>query len=192
MPGAEEWHPPGACSPKDCDSSAPGNARCDAITNAVYDTTHGTRTVSKSIGRNLIHLVFSTKLHEPLITDELNPTLFAYLTGAARGIDCPAIIVGGVADHVHMLFALNKTVALCKAVEEIKKSSSKWAKQYRGRANIYWQNGYGAFSVSPQNVPRVTAYIANQERHHVNQTVMDEVRWLLHRAGEEYDEGFWE
>ncbi|AMV24662.1 Transposase IS200 like protein [Gemmata sp. SH-PL17] len=144
--------------------------------------------MSQSVARNLIHLVFSTKYREPLITGDLYPAMFAYLIGAAKGIDCPAIIAGGIADHVHILFALHKTVALCKAVEELKKQSSKWAKENGGASNFYWQNGYGAFSVSPQNVPRVSAYIANQPQHHAEQPFQDEFRGLLHRAGEECDE----
>lgn len=144
--------------------------------------------MSKSVARNLVHLVFSTKHREPLITDSLNPALFGYLVGVAKGIDCPAIIAGGIADDVHILFALHKTVALCRAVEEIKKESSKWAKENGGTSNFYWQNGYGAFSVSPQHVPRVTAYITNQARHHADESFQDEFRYMLHKAGEECDE----
>jgi putative transposase len=144
--------------------------------------------VSQSIARNLIHLVFSTKHRAPLIRTELQPVMFAYLVGAANGIDCPAIIAGGIADHVHILFALHKTVALCKAVEEIKKESSKWAKEHGGGSTFYWQNGYGAFSVSPQHVPRVSEYIANQAKHHAELPFQDEFRDMLHRAGEECDD----
>jgi REP element-mobilizing transposase RayT len=144
--------------------------------------------MSQSVARNLIHLVFSTKHREPLITTELQPGLFAYLVGVTQGINCPAAIANGVADHVHILFALHKTVALCKAVEEIKKASSKWAKEHGGSDRFYWQNGYGAFSVSPPAVTRVTAYIADQARHHATKPFQDEFRGLLTRAGEEWDE----
>jgi putative transposase len=146
--------------------------------------------MSQSLARNLIHLVFSTKHRAPLITGELHPTLFAYLVGACKEINCPAIIAGGVADHVHILFALHKTVALCKAVEEIKKESSKWAKENGGPLNFYWQMGYGAFSVSPQNVPQVSEYIARQAEHHAATAFQDEFRTMLRLAGEEWDERY--
>ena len=141
-----------------------------------------------SIARNLIHLVFSTKHREPLISAEMQSEMFSYLVGTTKGINCPAIVAGGVADHVHILFALHKTVALSKAVEAIKKESSKWAKENGGPDNFYWQTGYGAFSVSPQHVPLVTAYIENQAQHHAALPFQDEFRDMLHRAGEEYDE----
>jgi len=53
------------------------------------------------------------------------------------------------------LFVLSKTLPLCKAVEEVKKESSKWAKE-NVHANFYWQTGYGAFSVTASNEERVT------------------------------------
>ena len=144
--------------------------------------------MSHSTARNLIHLVFSTKHREPLIHDAFQPEMFAYLCGAANAINCPAIVAGGVEDHVHILFALHKTVALSKAVEEIKKQSSKWAKENGGSNEFYWQNGYGAFSVSPPQVPRVVAYIEDQARHHADASFQDEFRSLLYRAGEECEE----
>jgi hypothetical protein len=55
---------------------------------------------------------------------------------------------------------------------------------------FYWQNGYGAFSVSPSNVPQVTAYIANQEEHHRTRTFQDEFRDLLRAHGIEWDERY--
>ena len=145
--------------------------------------------MSQSVARNLVHLVFSTKHREPLITAALQPALFAYLVGVAKGINCPAIIANGVADHVHVLFALHKTVALSKAVEEIKLVSSKWAKEHGGSSTFYWPKIVtGAFSVSPQNVPRVCAYIANRAQHHAELPFQNEFRDLLTRAGEEWDE----
>src|SRR5437868_2357860 len=88
----------------------------------------GGRVMPQSLARNVIHLVFSTKNREPFIVPDLRDRLFAYLAGTLNELGCPAIKVGGVADHVHLLFVLSKTLALSKAVEEVKKSSSKWAK----------------------------------------------------------------
>jgi putative transposase len=143
----------------------------------------------QSLSRVLIHLVFSTKNREPLIGPELRDRMFPYLGGTLNGIGCPVITVGGVADHVHLLFVLARTMAVCEAVEEVKKESSKWAKEH-GRPGFYWQNGYGAFSVSPSNVPQVSAYIANQEEHHRAKTFQDEFRELLRAHGIEWDERY--
>ncbi|QJW95515.1 transposase [Frigoriglobus tundricola] len=146
----------------------------------------------QSLTRIGVHLVFSTKHREPLITPEVRPALFAYLAGTLNAIDCPAIEVGGAADHVHLLFVLSNTVALSRAVEEVKKESSKWAKG-NVHPRFYWQGGYGAFAVSASNEPQVIAYIQNQEEHHRKMTFQDEVRALMQKRGSPLDERyFWD
>jgi hypothetical protein len=76
-----------------------------------------------------------------------------------------------------------------KAVEEVKKESSKWAKG-KVHPNFYWQTGYGAFSVSPSKEPTVAAYIDNQEQHHKTVTYQDELREFLRKHGIEWDERY--
>jgi putative transposase len=146
----------------------------------------------QSLARIGVHLVFSTKNREPLIAPEVRADLFKYLAGALNAIDCPAVEVGGVADHVHLLFVLSKNWALSKVVEEVKKESSKWAKE-EVHPRFYWQGGYGAFSVSASNEPRVVAYIREQEEHHRERTFQDEVRDLMRKTGQPLDERyFWD
>jgi REP element-mobilizing transposase RayT len=146
----------------------------------------------QSLARIGVHLVFSTKNREPLIAPEVRSDLFKYLAGALNASECPAIEVGGVADHVHLLFVLSKNWALSKVVEEVKKESSKWAKE-KVHPRFYWQGGYGAFSVSASNEPRVVAYIRSQEEHHRERTFQDEVRDLMRRTGQPLDERyFWD
>jgi putative transposase len=105
--------------------------------------------------------------------------------------DSPAIIIGGVEDHVHALFSQSKKHALMKIVEEVKKGSSKWMKTDGPRnKDFYWQSGYAAFSVNESNVPDVRKYIENQEEHHREMMFQDELRLLLDRHHIAYDERF--
>ena len=53
-----------------------------------------------------------------------------------------------------------------------------------------WREGYGAFSVSPSQVPVVKKYIQNQERHHRKQNFEEEFVTLLRNCGIEYDERY--
>ncbi len=145
--------------------------------------------MAQSLARNVVHLIFSTKHREPLLLPSLREKLFAYLTGTLNNLNCPAIAVGGVIDHVHLLFCVARTMSLSKAVEEIKKSSSKWMKE-EGSPAFFWQNGYGAFSVSPSNEGQVEAYIARQEEHHKTRTFQDEFRDFLKRHKVEWDEKY--
>lgn len=143
----------------------------------------------QSLSRVLVHLVFSTKNREPLLVPSVRDRTFAYLGGTLSAIGCSPIVVGGVADHVHALFVLAKTLAVSKVVEEVKKESSKWAKQHI-HPTFYWQSGYGAFSVSPSNVEAVRGYIQNQEEHHRERSFQDEFREFLQRHGVEWDERY--
>jgi putative transposase len=145
--------------------------------------------MAQSLSRILVHLVFSTKNREPLLQKPDRDRAFTYLGGTLNAIDCPVIAVGGVADHIHLLFVLGKTVSISSAVEEVKKESSKWAKQHIHPA-FYWQNGYGAFSVSPSLVAKVVAYIGRQEEHHRTQSFQDEFRVLLKKHGVKWDERY--
>ena len=84
--------------------------------------------MSQSLVKNLIHLVYSTKHRERWIPKEFKEGLYAYQAGIFKQWDSPAIIIGGVEDHVHALLSLSKNHPLMKIVEEVKKGSSKWMK----------------------------------------------------------------
>lgn len=147
--------------------------------------------MSQSLVKNLIHLVYSTKYRKPWIPQEYRDSLYAYQAGIFKQWESPAIVIGGVSDHVHALFAQSKNHALRKIVEEVKKGSSKWMKVEGSRnRDFYWQDGYAAFSVSESNVPEVKGYIRNQEKHHRTMTFQEELRTLLDRHAVEYDERY--
>src|SRR5262249_52291803 len=148
--------------------------------------------MAQSLTQIYVHLVFSTKDRAPLLQDRgLRERLHAYFVGTCRNLESPSIIAGGVADHVHVLCRLGKTISVAELVRELKRESSKWLKEQAAElASFYWQNGYGAFSVSPVHVPALTAYIENQKEHHKSETFQDEFRRLLHKYGIEFDERY--
>jgi REP element-mobilizing transposase RayT len=145
--------------------------------------------MAQSLARNVVHLIFSTKHRQPFVTQSVRDKLFAYLAGTLNQMRCPALQVGGGADHVHLLFVLSKTLSLSKVVEELKKESSKWAKSAI-QPRFYWQTGYGAFSVSASNEKAVVDYIIHQVRHHRRMTFQQEFRKFLQKHGIEYDEQY--
>jgi putative transposase len=147
--------------------------------------------MAQSLVNNLLHLVFSTKNRMLWIPSDVRERLYAYQAGIFKEWESPALIIGGVEDHVHALFALSKNHALKKIVEEVKKGSSKWMKsEGTGNVDFYWQNGYAAFSVSVSNIEAVQRYIQNQEEHHRKVTFQDELRTLLQRHQVAFDERY--
>jgi putative transposase len=147
--------------------------------------------MSQSLVKNLVHLVYSTKQREPLIPKEYQAHLFSYQAGIFKQWESPALVIGGVADHVHALFALSKNFPLKKLVEEVKKGSSKWMKSGGPRIRQFsWQAGYAAFSVSQSSLEAVQHYITEQEEHHRKMTFQDELRTLFNRHGISFDERY--
>lgn len=145
----------------------------------------------QSLSSILIHLVFSTKHREPFITPEVEADLHDYLGGIFRRCECPSLLIGGTADHIHTLFVLSRTKTVASVVEDVKSSSSKWIKT-KGVLwqHFQWQAGYGAFSVSQSGLEKVKSYIANQKQHHDQTTFQDEYRLLCQKYGVEIDERY--
>jgi REP element-mobilizing transposase RayT len=147
--------------------------------------------MSQSLVKNLIHLVYSTKHRQPWIPRDHRNALFAYQAAIYKEWESPAVVIGGVEDHVHALFALSRNHPLKKVVEEVKRGSSKWLKVDGPRnPDFHWQAGYAAFSVSQSNLDAVRRYIENQEEHHRKMTFQDELRALCRRHGVELDERY--
>ncbi len=137
----------------------------------------------------VLHLIFSTKDRQPLITAEIRADLFAYLGGIIREIRGTALIINGTADHVHMLIRIRPAQAAAEIARVVKANSSRWLHE-KYDLRFAWQTGYGAFSVSESNVPTVSRYIATQEEHHKKFTFQEEYVTFLKRNGISYDERY--
>jgi putative transposase len=106
-------------------------------------------------------------------------------------LESPALVIGGEQDHVHALFRLPKKRPLIDVIEGVKRSSSKWIKtQGEEFTGFRWQSGYGAFSVSQSQVPRVRRYIEHQEEHHKTVSFQEEFRTFLQRYEADFDERY--
>ena len=137
-----------------------------------------------------MHIVFSTKNREPFLRDtELRSQIHSYLAGTLKGSGCEPIEVGGVSDHIHLLTALGRGIAVSELVKELKTSSNLVIKR-KGVHNFGWQVGYGVFSVSHSANDAVARYIREQEVHHQRLSFQEEFRRLLIRHGIEFDERY--
>jgi hypothetical protein len=86
---------------------------------------------------------------------------------------------------------LGKDLNVSTLVRELKRESSKWIKGLSPDLRaFYWQQGYGAFSLSPSHVDPRKKYIASQEAHHRRETFQDEFRRLLQKYEIDYDERY--
>jgi putative transposase len=147
--------------------------------------------MAQSLSKVYVHIAFSTKNRQSLIIDGIKTSLFEYIGGICKGMECYPIIVGGSSDHIHVLCLLSRKVTQMKLLEEIKKQSSKWIKTKGSEfSDFYWQNGYGIFSVNPSEIDVVVKYISNQEEHHKKTTFQDEFRAFLKKYNMDFDERY--
>ena len=148
--------------------------------------------MGQSLVQIYVHIVFSTKRRKPFLDDrKFRDQAHGYLAGICKNLRSSALIVGGAEDHVHLLCRLSKTIDIADLIRDLKRDSSKWVKAEQPRlAEFHWQQGYGAFSVSPSHVDALKKYIANQEEHHRTESFQDEFRRLCKKYGLEIDERY--
>jgi len=135
--------------------------------------------------------VFSVKDRQPALTPDIAARIHEYIAGIIRAISGVPIIVGGPADHTHILTRLDKASAISGALRTIKANSSKWIHEtFPTMKDFSWQDGYGAFSVSIAELGTIQRYIENQAVHHRTVTFQEEFLEFLKRHNVEYDERY--
>jgi putative transposase len=137
-----------------------------------------------SYSQNLVHCVYSTENRRNLIVAELRPKLWEFKGSITNQKGIHLISAGGTANHAHLLIALPPILTLAKALQTIKAYSSRWMSEHG--VDFKWQEGYGAFSVSPSQTQTVVSYIQNQEKHHAKRSFGEEFVFLLKSSGLEY------
>ena len=127
----------------------------------------------------LFHMVFSTKERRDVIAEP--EKLWAYVAGTARKLEYEPLAVGGTQNHLHLLLRMPAHIPAAEAAQKLKANSSRWLGE--NGAWCGWQQGYGAFSVSPSNLDAVRRYIQNQPEHHRRRSFAEEFVVLLTRSG---------
>lgn len=134
-----------------------------------------------------IHIVFSTKNREPLMSLETKQIVCDHIRANCKEKDIFLAAIDGHIDHVHCLISLGKDQSIAKVVQLIKGESSFWInKNSFTKTKFEWQDDYFAVSVSESQVEQVTAYINNQEEHHRKKSFTQEVNEFMQKYGWSY------
>ncbi len=135
--------------------------------------------------------MFSTKNRLDLISPDIESRVWAYIGGIARKHKMTALQVGGIENHIHALMGSPTTLSPSQIAKYLKGDSSYWIhSEFEHLPEFAWQDGYGVFSVSRSEIPRIINYIKNQREHHKKQTFEEEFIGLLKLHGIEYDERY--
>jgi len=110
----------------------------------------------------------------------LQPDLCAYLGHKCKEYGYHLYAVGAREDHVHVVVRLGPVVAVAEAARKLKGSSSRFCSDKLGGDSAFrWQAGYGALTFGKRDLPRVVAYVRDQEKHHAQ----DELDRMLESWG---------
>lgn len=134
-----------------------------------------------------LQVVFAVKGRENLINKIWRDELHKYISGIIRAKEQKAIIVNGVADHIHCFIGLKPSMSISDLVRDIKNNSSKFINEKKFvPGKFQWQEGYGVFSYSHSQIDNVYNYILNQEEHHKKKTFKQEYAEFLNEFAIEH------
>ncbi len=135
-----------------------------------------------------IQAVFAVQNRDAVINTKWKDELYRYITGIIQNREHKMLAIGGMPDHVHILFGFRPAQSLSDLMHELKGGSSKWING-NGllRCKFSWQEGYSAFSYARSDLQNVIRYILNQREHHRKVTFMEEYTALLKEFEIEYD-----
>ncbi|HVS81659.1 MAG TPA: IS200/IS605 family transposase [Pyrinomonadaceae bacterium] len=138
-----------------------------------------------------VHFIWSTAGREPWIGDDWREPLNAYIGGVMRNKNARLIGAGGMHDHIHLYASLPSTITIADLGSAVKSNSSRWVHEtFPNRRGFAWQEGYGAFSVSKSEEPKVLEYILRQKQHHAKRSFEDEFLGFLEKYEVKYDERY--
>ena len=140
-----------------------------------------------------IHLqaVFSVQNRLCIIRDSWQHQLYKYITGIIKNNNHKLLAINGMPDHIHILFGLRPAQSLSDLMQDIKANSSTWInKMGFVNGSFSWQEGYGAFSYSKSQLPKVFHYIETQREHHRKKTFLEEYYALLEEFEIDFNERY--
>lgn len=139
----------------------------------------------------IYQIVFGTKNREHTLTAHNRHELYKYMNGLLERKNCLVYRINGVEDHVHIVTHIHPSISLASLVKDLKVSSAIYIKEKQLFKNFNgWQNGYGAFTYTINELDRLIEYVKNQEEHHSKKKFVDEYKDLLNKHGVNFDERY--
>lgn len=121
--------------------------------------------MNRSYYELFIHIVWSTKNRHPLIHKTIEDDIRKIIKAKCLKFNTQIIAIGNTEDHLHLLVSINPNIKLAELIGEVKGSTSHFINQQTDKT-LYWQDGYGALSVSKSGLEYVKRYVENQKKHH--------------------------
>ncbi len=138
-----------------------------------------------------IHFIIAVQERASLLKKRYRKELFKYMSGIIKNKGQKVLAINGVDDHIHILIGLSPAMAPSDLIRDIKNNSTKFINDKNWFAGKFkWQDGYGAFSYSKSQRPKIIEYIENQEKHHKQATFKEEYLNILNKFEVDFDDKY--
>ena len=135
-----------------------------------------------------IQAIFAVEHRASLIRSEWTEELFKYIGGIFRNKKQKLLAIGGIEDHIHLLFGLRPRMAISDLIRDVKSDSTEFINKNRFvRGNFHWQEGFVAFPCSRSHLDAVARYVLEQEKHNAKRSFKDEYVELPDRFEVDYE-----
>jgi REP element-mobilizing transposase RayT len=119
-----------------------------------------------------IHLIWAVKNREPWLTTDIEQSVMDIIKMKAESQRAKVIAIGNTIDHIHVLVSIHPDTVISTMLKEMKTASSYFVNHNLEKV-LYWQDGYGALSVSKKGLEKVHDYVENQKTHHARKTILE-------------------
>ncbi|MEX2141252.1 MAG: IS200/IS605 family transposase [Pirellulales bacterium] len=134
------------------------------------------------------HFIWATHSRDPHLHRSFRIEFLNLLNEETKTRGGQPIRHNAMPDHVHLLVRLPPTIAVADFIGKVKGATAyRVNHEIQPSFKLRWQEGYGVMTLRKEELPKVSHYIDNQERHHRPGGILSE---LLERIDVEYDD--WE
>ncbi len=138
-----------------------------------------------------IQIIFAVQGRRNLVPKQHREEIHKYITGIVQKRKHKMLAIFCMPDHLHLLAGIQPYMAISDLVRDVKAGSSTFINDRRLISTKFnWQEGYGAFSYSKNQIDRVIKYILCQEAHHTEKTFHEEYIGFLEEFDIPYDEKY--
>lgn len=132
------------------------------------------------------HFVFRTYKSIRALDTRYADLLYQYIIGISDKLGCKVAAINGMPDHIHIAVMLKSTLSPAEFMQKIKGSSSRWLSSHPAEFPGFqgWGKEYFGATFSAKDLNGVVSYIKNQQSHHLNQSILDEMRYFYELTGQ--------
>ncbi|MCL1969760.1 MAG: IS200/IS605 family transposase [Bacteroidetes bacterium] len=92
-----------------------------------------------------IHTVFAVQNRISLIKKDWQDRLYQYIISIIQNHGHKVLSIGGISDHIHILFGFRPTQSLSELMQNIKRNSSEWINKEKVSPELLSLTGYGFY-----------------------------------------------